>query len=98
MEEIEINVAEPVWGAQIGKRTLRVHERGQCAGEHCCIHNPSDHPLRDAELNWRADRRIMERFCSHGVGHPDPDDISFRVNKLGEDPKYAGVHGCDGCC
>jgi hypothetical protein len=29
----------------------------------------------------------MERICSHGVGHPDPDEIN--TDK---------THGCDGCC
>ena len=36
----------------------------------------------------QLDRRIMERICPHGVGHPDPDDV------LNQDR----VHGCDGCC
>lgn len=98
METIHIHVAEPMFGCQIGQQDLMVHDRDKCAGEFCCIHNPSDHPLRNAELNWRADRRIMERFCDHGVGHPDPDDLWYRVNVLSNDPKYAGVHGCDGCC
>jgi hypothetical protein len=34
----------------------------------------------------------MERKCTHGVGHPDPDEIRI-IN--GEDD---GTHGCDGCC
>lgn len=98
MEKIRIDVAEPVWGAQVGKRELWVHDRKNCAGQFCCIHNPSDHPLNAAPLNWRADRRIMERICPHGVGHTDPDDVWYRVNIKGEEPKYAGDHGCDGCC
>lgn len=99
MEKINIHIAEPVWGCQIGKHDFYVHDRDKCAGEFCCIHNPSDHPLKHAELNWRGDRRIMERLCSHGVGHPDPDDLTYRLQQ-GEDPKYAGVHGCcpEGCC
>jgi hypothetical protein len=98
MEEIYIDVAESIWGAQIGKRKLRVHDREHCVGPNCCIHNPSDHPLSSAPLNWRADRQIMERFCECGIGHPDPDDLWYRVNIQGEDPKYAGVHGCCGHC
>lgn len=39
------------------------------------------------KTHWRADRRIMERLCKHGIGHPDPDS---------RDPD--GTHGCDGCC
>lgn len=71
------------------------HGDSQCAGEYCSIHNPSEHPLADAPLHWRADRRLMERICDHGVGHPDPDDLAHRrlSDELADD-----VHGCDGCC
>lgn len=100
METIKIHVTDPFLGCQIGKRNLKVHDKNNCAGEFCCIHNPSDHPLKNAELNWRADRRIMERLCEHGVGHTDPDDLQYRINVLGQDPKYAGSHGCceESCC
>lgn len=69
-----------------------VHGKDECDGNPCPIHNPTDHPLRDAPTHWRYDRKIMERMCEHGVGHPDPDDIHVRTVE-GE-----GVHGCDGCC
>lgn len=71
-----------------------VHPAARCAGSPCCLHNPSEHPLSGAPLNWRADRGIMERICTHGVGHPDPDDAAHRA-KRGE---MDTVHGCDGCC
>lgn len=58
----------------------------------CCIHAPSDHHMQTWPLHWRGDRGIMERLCSHSVGHPDPDDARVRLRR-GE-----GVHGCDGCC
>jgi len=77
-------------------RILEVHPPAKCAGNACCIHRPSDHPLRTAPLNWRDERQIMERICPHGIGHPDPDDLTFRLARgtlFG-----AGVHGCDGCC
>jgi hypothetical protein len=68
-----------------------VHDPVECAGRYCCIHNPSDHPMRNWEQLWRDDRGLMERVCEHGIGHPDPDD-----------PKSANalerMHGCDGCC
>lgn len=70
---------------------INVHHQGSCAGEHCTIHNMSNHTMRAFPQHWRADRRLMERVCPHGVGHPDPDDPKF------SDP-YARVHGCDGCC
>jgi hypothetical protein len=100
MERFEFDdVALPPYGVQLGRPvTLNVHDAANCAGEFCCIHNPSDHPLKDAPMNYRFDRDITERYCEHGIGHDDPDDLAFRINKLGQDPKYAGIHGCDGCC
>ena len=74
---------------------LVVHSSKECAGRNCCIHNPSDHPLKDAPLNWRPDRGIMERICKHGVGHDDPDDLAYREMTGRE---ASGTHGCCGCC
>lgn len=77
-------------------RVLEVHPPWKCLDEPCCIHNPSAHPLRHAPLYWREDRAIIERICPHGIGHPDPDDLTFRLQHgtlFG-----AGVHNCDGCC
>lgn len=64
-----------------------VHDPNLCAGRPCTIHNRSDHHMRHMPQHWRNDRRIMERICQHGIGHPDPDEI---------DPDT--IHGCDGCC
>lgn len=91
-EYIFIDVTDPIFGAQLGKATLRVHTRARCAGERCCIHNPSDHAAKSWPQNWRADRGIMERLCRHGVGHPDPDDLIVKARP------DAAQHGCDGCC
>jgi hypothetical protein len=83
-------------GFNIGEVTLvNVHSPSQCAGENCVIHNPSDHHMRLWPMLWRADRRLMERTCSHGVGHPDPDDFAY-WKSVGQEHK--GLHGCDGCC
>lgn len=80
---------------------LRTHHPSRCVGNYCNVHNPSSHPLRDAPLHWRSERYLMERVCSHGIGHPDPDDIAFKKRCMPPDV-YAshafGVHGCDGCC
>lgn len=67
------------------------HKPDHCLLEHCVIHNMSNHLMRSFPQHWRADRRIMERICPHGVGHPDPDDIKTKNT-------YEFVHGCDGCC
>ena len=80
-------------------QALRTHDKRFCRGEHCVIHNPSDHHMKDWRTHWRGDRGMMERICPHGVGHPDPDDVAFIKFHKGE--KYAEtytVHGCDGCC
>lgn len=79
---------------------LRHHAKGFCQGDHCCLHNPSDHPMKNLPLWWRSDRGIMERICEHGVGHPDPDGLEYKwISTL--DPKYIRtelIHGCDGDC
>jgi hypothetical protein len=81
-------------GVRFGK--IRLHKTKVCAGEFCCIHNPSDHPLKDAPMILRMDRgALIERVCEHGTGHPDPDSVAFyRENGWVVD----GVHGCCGCC
>jgi hypothetical protein len=82
-----------------GQKVL-VHDGTTCQG-HCCIHNPSDHHMKDWPTNWRQDRGMMERMCSHGVGHPDPDDLAFKrsvAKKFKRSSYDDGVHGCDGCC
>ena len=70
---------------------LVVHDPDKCAGEHCTVHNRSDHPMRHFRQYWRWDRGFMERICPHGVGHPDPDEPWPT-----DDPGW--IHGCDGCC
>lgn len=78
---------------------LRVHAKDDCKGQHCCIHNPSEHAMRDFPTHWRGDRGLMERICKCGVGHPDPDDIAFKRALKGEKfAHYEAIHGCCGCC
>ncbi len=64
-----------------------VHRRADCHAP-CPVHAPSEHALVSAPTYWRADRRIFERICAHGVGHPDPDSTASEDS----------IHGCDGCC
>lgn len=40
---------------------------------------------------------LMERFCKHGIGHPDPDSLGYFQSMEGGDSGW-GVHGCDRCC
>lgn len=87
MEEYISGTNQRVW----------VHPKENCRGEHCVIHSPSDHHMKSWPTHWRGDRGIMERICKHGVGHPDPDDLAFRVAN-GEDELTGALHGCCGCC
>ena len=61
---------------------IKVHDKDKCEGEYCCIHNPSDH--------------IMKDWPTHCIGHPDPDDLAFKERN--GFPDADGIHGCDGCC
>ena len=75
-----------------------VHKREKCEGSNCCLHNPSDHPLKDAPLALRTDAfkyAFAERFCEHGIGHSDPDAVAHYAS-IGA--HGMGIHGCDGCC
>ena len=75
---------------------IRVHSKEDCLGDYCCIHNPSDHHMKDWPTHWREDRGLMERICEHKVGHPDPDDVAYQMSKGAN--KAITVHGCCGCC
>lgn len=102
-------VALPPWGNEINVNAdggftpgpggrLRTHSANKCGPGFCCLHNPSDHVLKDAPMTIRMDREVplIERICEHGVGHADPDSVAY----FQRDGKNAsvGVHGCDGCC
>jgi len=76
-----------------GGGILETHGPERCVGQRCCVHNPSEHHMRDWPQIWRSDwGGFMERACPHGIGHPDPDDLRVRT------APGMGVHGCDGCC
>jgi hypothetical protein len=78
---------------------LFVHDASDCKGDACCIHNPSNHAMLNFKTHWRFDRGIMERICSHNIGHPDPDDIEFMRQNMGDKmAEVEAIHGCDGCC
>lgn len=74
---------------------LNTHPRKVCRGRYCVIHHPSSHHMLEWPTHWREDASFMERICPHGIGHPDPDDLAYR---LAHEANADGVHGCDGCC
>ncbi len=83
--------------------TLTTHGPARCLGPHCCIHNPSDHPLKDAPLQWMGGKlNMMFRVCEHEHLHPDPDSLDFHtalaLARMGG--YYDGWHPCcdHHCC
>lgn len=62
--------------------------------EGCAIHAPSQHCMRDLPQLMR-ESTLIERICTHGIGHPDPDSMRY-FESVGL--SALGVHGCDGCC
>jgi hypothetical protein len=95
-DEVRVDVAGPMSGQQLGKKLIQIHADTKCKGDSCPFHNPSKHHMRYWKTNVRLDRSsLVERICSHGVGHPDPDSVAYFVRA---GIKYMGVHGCDGCC
>lgn len=80
-------------------QSIRVHKKSQCEGTHCVIHNPSDHSMREFPTHWRDDIGVMERICPHGIGHPDPDGLTYIAKVHGQEAmRLVSVHGCCGDC
>jgi hypothetical protein len=99
IEVVEDDYVYDVYVTGTNQRLSNLHPKSQCEGEACVIHNPSDHSMRSFPTHWRGDRGLMERICPHGVGHPDPDDMSFKQRIMSpENARAEGIHGCDGCC
>lgn len=73
-----------------------IHHRDICVPP-CAFHSPSKHPMVDWPIYMR-ETGLLERFCSHGIGHPDPDSSVWMDKKLGGEPGTWSTHGCDGCC
>lgn len=83
-----------------GQLVFGIHPETACANTHCAIHNPSHHHMATWPQHWRDDRKLMERLCTHHVGHPDPDHIAHlkRTFHSTADIAAATTHGCCGCC
>ncbi len=86
--------------ADVGQVLHKIHTHtSHCDEQSCVIHSPSDHSMREFPTSWRGDRYLMERICPHGVGHPDPDDQSYKKRTMSPEDAHAdSIHGCDGCC
>lgn len=85
--------------AEVLSQITAVHETSTICEVACVIHNPSDGEHRKLSLLWRPERKIFERICKHGVGHPDPDQYPYwRTLDHNRFTVWDGIHGCDGCC
>lgn len=83
------------------RRTLlvNVHTVDQCAGQACCIHNPSNHHMAAWTPEWDGLFKQMWRQCPHQMVHPDPDDLAYQRKRWGvQEASVAYLHPCDGCC
>ena len=66
-------------------QTVSVHSKEKCEGQHCVIHNPSDHPLRRYPTSWDEERKLMYRVIEeHRIKLMDPDEVSYQKRKLAE--------------
>lgn len=96
------NSDENTFTDSYGTRMKHIHPQTEdCTRRGCVVHCPSDHHMKDWPLlaRYRWGGLFMERICEHGVGHPDPDHMSWYNQAYG--PKaasYEEVHGCCGCC
>lgn len=78
-------------------RGIRHHDRDQCDDYPCPFHKPSLHPMVEEPMLLR-ETGLIERTCTHGVGHPDPDSATYMDRFYGHKPGTWSRHGCDGCC
>ena len=84
------------------KDGIRYHTKNKCKGQVCIFHNPTKHKMRNWPMNLRTDSwaaPLIERICEHGVGHPDPDSVTYLESVATKGSKGTwGMHGCCGCC
>ncbi len=57
-----------------GQIITNVHDRGQCAGGFCAIHNPSEHELRGEQLFFNGTHMVRRVGAELFI---DPDDYFF---------------------
>lgn len=68
-------IPEPEHTLEHSDAVLRnVHASGQCWGEHCTIHNMSEHSKRSWVQHWNPAKQRMERISPKtGRHYKDPD-------------------------
>lgn len=60
-------------------QVIRTHERTQCLGQWCAIHQPMPGPWADWPRFWRDEIGILERICPCRIGHPVAEMYSWAV-------------------
>lgn len=84
-----------------GQGIVRTHGTALCRGRPCCVHDPSDHHMRDWPLTFDMERAALGvRTCPHGLTHPDPDSIAYFYGTALHPNQLARLllHACDDCC
>jgi hypothetical protein len=81
---------------------VKTHGPSACAGTHCCVHNPSDHPMNSWPMTFDPQKMYLAlRMCPHEYGHPDPDSLRFHAlhPRVSDGTlMWMALHQCDGCC
>jgi hypothetical protein len=83
-----------------GQTVFGFHESGRCLGEHCPVHKPSNHNLREFPLRFNFDAFVFERIIPASDGGqetciPDPDD--YTLVSRGGNLIYRNSATCDIC-
>lgn len=76
-------------------QTIQCHERTECLGQWCAIHQPMPGPWAEWPRLWHNEHNIMERTCPHGIGHPVAEMYDFYIDN---GRAFDLVHGCCSEC
>lgn len=78
-------------------KTVGHHERDDCAGEPCVIHNPISGPWSDWPRTYSGFTGFIYRICPHGVVHPCVED-AVRIVKTIRDKEDVVNKLAHACC
>ena len=72
-------------------QVIQCHEVSDCLGRWCCIHKPMPGPWQSWPRYWRDSKKIMERICPCGIGHPVAEMYEYTV---AQGKGYILTHTC----
>jgi hypothetical protein len=86
-----------------GSLAVNIHPQRWCKGRPCAVHNPSDHALKDAPMNWDSNNGdgLFLRICHHDVAHPDYDSLAHLIGQtdtFSEVFTYRHICCVEKCC